>query len=151
MLKVLLSHSASARILAGIILAMLLQGCMPRSVIVHDGLETRVVDSVTQTPISGAFVYDRLVDTRPRMLALSGPGGELLLEPSRTLKFTPLLGEALVLNVLWVCKEGYMPYRVGSASGWNADYRPSTRYTPARIELTRSTLNPAESCLAIGY
>lgn len=148
--KPLITHSLTLRILLGIIGVILLQGCMPRSVIVHDGLETQIVDSVTQAPIQGAFVYDRLVDAAPRILALSDPGGALLLQPSRKLKLTPLLGEALVFNALWVCKEGYQPYQVGSASGWNADYRPSRRYTPAVIALTRSALAPAESCLAIG-
>lgn len=64
---------------------------------------------------------------------------------------TLFLGEALVFKYLWVCKEGYTPYLVGSIGGWNSDYGPSNTYTPALIELSQSSLSSAESCLAVNY
>lgn len=37
---------------------LLLQGCMPRSVIVHDGLDTTVVDRHTRQPLAGVSIID---------------------------------------------------------------------------------------------
>ncbi|MGV8959523.1 MAG: hypothetical protein ACOH1V_03965 [Stenotrophomonas sp.] len=117
--------------------------------VVHDGLKTLVVDSVTQEPVGDAFVYDRLEGKKPRVLALSDNKGALVLEPKSKLIFSALMAEAFIYKQLWVCKDGYSPYLAGSGGGWNSDYRPSVTYTPAVIELTKSSLAQTESCLAL--
>lgn len=127
----------------------LLQGCIPRTAVVHDGLKSKIVDSVTKEPLNGAFVYDYLDGGKPHVLVLGNESGEVTLDPSRRLTLGGLMGEALVRQKLWVCKEGYVPYLAGSRGGWNADYGPSKIHTPTVIELAKSPLAPAESCLAI--
>jgi hypothetical protein len=129
----------------------LLQGCFPRSVIVHDGLKTKIVDSVTKEPVGNAFVYDHLKGQSPHVLALSNEKGEILLDPKRRLTLSGLMGEALIFKYIWVCRDGYIPHLAGYNGGWNADYGPSTVYTPTMIELTKSSLAPAQSCLALKY
>ncbi|MBP5979142.1 MAG: hypothetical protein KA748_02955 [Halomonas sp.] len=126
---------------------LLLQGCIPRTVIVHDGLKTTVIDFMSKEPLEGAFVYDRLDGQAPHILALSDEKGEILLNPKKEFVLSSLLGEAKVFKHLWVCKEGYMPYLAGSMGGWNADFGSSKTHTPVVIELTRSSLAPSESCL----
>jgi hypothetical protein len=126
-----------------------LQGCVPTTAVVHDGLKTKVIDSMTKEPLSGAFVFDHLENGRPHTLVFSNERGEVLLNPKRRFMLSSLLGEALIFQSLWVCKEGYVPYLAGSRGGWNADYGPSRLHTPTVIELTKSPLSPAESCLAI--
>ena len=124
-----------------------LAGCIPRTAVVHDGLETTVLDAETKKPLPDAFVYDRFENkTGPHVLARSNNFGQLRLEPATRLTFASPLGEALVFQSLWVCKEGYKPVQVGSRSGWNADYQPSEYYRPNSIELMKSALLPAESC-----
>src|SRR5690606_34246207 len=99
---------------------LLLQGCMPRSVIVHDGLDTTVVDQHTRQPLAGVSIIDAGVG-----VARSDAQGRVQLAPRRTLKLGPLMGEANVMLSLLACKDGYAPQPVAERRGWNADYGPS--------------------------
>ena len=99
---------------------LLLQGCMPRSVIVHDGLDTTVVDRHTRQPLAGVSIVDAGV-----VVARSDAQGRVQLAPRRTLKLEPLMGEANVMLHLLACKDGYAPQPVAERRGWNADYGPS--------------------------
>jgi hypothetical protein len=130
-----------------------LQACIPRTAVVHDGLKTTVMDAATKRPIGGAFAYDRLeAETKtPHVLANSNANGELFLDAKSKLAMGVFLGEAMVFRSLWVCKEGYAPHLVGSTGGWNSDYGPSRIYTPNAIELSPSSLPPAETCLAMKH
>lgn len=130
---------------------LLLQGCIPRTIIVHDGLKTTVIDSTSKKPLEGAFVYDRLEGQTPGILARSNERGEIHLDPKRKFIVSGLLGEAMVLKVIWVCKEGYTPYLAASLRGWNSDFGPSTIHTPKVIELLRSPLASTESCLDLQH
>lgn len=113
-------------------------------------LET-VIDSTSKKPLEGAFVYDRLEGQTPGILARSNERGEIRLDPKRKFIVSGLLGEAMVLKVIWVCKEGYTPYLAAFLRGWNSDFGPSTIHTPKVIELLRSPLASTESCLDLQH
>jgi hypothetical protein len=90
-------------------------------IVVHDGIETKVIDQETKMPLFGAFIYDGFSgDKSPLILARSNEQGELTLKPKRRLEFVTFLGEAMVFLPLWICHEGYKPYRLGARMGWNA-------------------------------
>lgn len=99
---------------------LLLQGCMPRSVLVHDGLETTVIDALTQQPLAGVVIA-----SGGQYLTQSDAQGQVRVAPQRTLKLEPLMGEANVMLNLLACKDGYAPQAVALRGGWNADYGPS--------------------------
>jgi hypothetical protein len=127
-----------------------LSGCILQTRVVHDGLETVVLDAETKMPLPAAFAYDGFDSKKtPHVLARSNAYGKLLLEPETHLVITAPLGEAFISQWLWICKEGYKPIQVGNRSGWNADYQPGKYYRPANVELTKSALPPTESCLDI--
>lgn len=117
--------------------------------VVHDGVDGVVVDAATQKPLAGAFVFDRLEARRPHVLASSGADGRVHLEAARRLTLAAPLGEALIFQSLWICKEGYAPVEVGGRSGWNADYGPSKVFEVGKVELARSALDPENSCADI--
>ncbi|MEY4562774.1 MAG: hypothetical protein RLZZ618_2051 [Pseudomonadota bacterium] len=136
----------------GLAAVVLLPGCVIRTVVVHDGLTTTVVDAASRQPLAQAFAYDQVASNdKPVVLALSNTQGELQLEGRRRLTVTPLLGEAIVFRQLWVCKEGYTPRLVGVSSGWNSDYGPTRAYTPQVVELVPSPLPAAASCSAPAF
>jgi len=146
------SRAVAWRAAWGVAALVLLPGCVIRTVVVHDGLSTTVVDAVSRQPLAQAFAYDQVAhNDKPAVLALSNTQGELRLEGRRRITVTPLLGEAMVFRQLWVCKEGYTPRLVGVSSGWNSDYGPTREYTPQVVELVPSPLPPAKSCLAPAF
>jgi hypothetical protein len=133
-------------------LLLLLQGCVPRSRVVHDGLETTVVDAVTKKPLPGAFVYNGMEPgKKPRVLAFSGHKGEIHLEPERQWRFDFFLGESNVPIPLWVCKEGYEPNRVSFRGGWNIDRQPDYTHKQRYVEMTRSSSARPASCAEISW
>jgi hypothetical protein len=119
--------------------------------VVHDGLKTTVIDSMTKKPLDGAFAFDRLEGEgkKPHVLATSNAKGEILVVPKTRIVMNVPLGEALIHMHLWVCKKGYAPQIVGARVGWNADFSPSETYTPDVVELSPSSLKSEESCLAL--
>lgn len=112
--------------------ALLVQGCMPRSVLVHDGLDTTVLDQQTQQPLAGVSILDAGV-----VVAHSDAQGRVQLAPQRTLKLVPLMGEARISLSLLACKDGYLPTVVAERGGWNADYSDS------QVHRTPIVLQPA--------
>lgn len=119
---------------------LLLQGCMPRSVIVHDGLDTRVLDSQTRQPLAGVSILDAGV-----WVAQSDARGRVHLAPERTLKLVPLMGEANVMLSLLACKDGYTPQPVALRRGWNADFGQSQVHRQV-IYLQRASGTPSPVC-----
>lgn len=119
---------------------LLLQGCMPRSVIVHDGLDTQVLDRQTQQPLAGVAILDGGV-----WVAQSDAQGRVQLAPERTLKLVPLMGEANIMLSLLACKDGYAPLPVATRGGWNADYGQSQVHREV-IYLQRSNDTPSRAC-----
>lgn len=129
-----------------------LSGCIPRTVLVHDGVETTVFEAETKKPLPDAFVYDSF-DSKagPRVLARTNAIGLVRLNPESRMRFSALtlsalMGEALISQYLWICKEGYKPVMVGGSMGWNADYRAGKLYRPKSVELSKSELPPDKSC-----
>lgn len=105
---------------------LFLSGCaIPRSVLIHDGLRTTIIDAASRVPLADAFVFARRDSQgRPLILARSDRDGRLELEPARRLQFVPLLGEAFAHLALTVCKDGYEAREVVTGGGWNADFKP---------------------------
>jgi len=129
------------------LIPLFVAGCFPRTAVVHDGVEATVLDVKTKKPLGGAIVYDRIeTNGRPHVLTQSDSSGQLRLDPKTKLTLAHPLGEALVFQTLWVCKDGYEPVRVGGRSGWNADYAPAEHFRPGTLELTPSTISTGESC-----
>ena len=131
-----------------------LTGCVLVTSVEHDGLETTVIDAETRQPLAEAFVYDGFAygddeKGQPRVLSKSNASGQIRLAPRTHLEFVIFLGEAVVHQSLWVCKDGYKPVWVGGRGGWNADLSPKKYFKPGTIELTRSTLIATESCLQV--
>lgn len=127
---------------------LLLQGCMPRTITIHDGLDTTVVDAVTKEGIAGAFVFSSRGESMSmigNVLAKSGANGHIHLEPETTTKFVALMSEGLVDQSLVVCKEGYDPNRVARRGGWNADFSPSKLHEIKQVELTKSISTESSS------
>lgn len=135
------------RYLAFVLSLISLSACIPRTTVVHDGMTASVIDAETKQPLAAAFVYDRIENSQPHILAKSDSLGQIQLEPNTRLTLTFPLGEALVFQSLWVCKEGYKPFLAGQRSGWNADYAPAKYFELHTIELTRSLVGQNESCL----
>jgi hypothetical protein len=126
---------------------LLMQGCVPRSVLLHDGLSTTVVDAGSQAPIADAFVFARRDNQdQPIVLARSDENGKLSLQAEREIQFVVLLGEAIVFLKLTVCKPGYEAWELVTGSGWNADFRASQRHEVERISLVRSTSPESANC-----
>ena len=65
------------RLISTLIVLLLLTGCLPRQVVMHDGIRASVVDAESKAAIGGAFVYDGFEAGRPRVLARSGADGRL--------------------------------------------------------------------------
>lgn len=128
-----------------------LVGCVPVRSVVHDGLETRVVAVASGQPLAGAFVYDRLEDGQPRILARSDGSGQLQLAPQTRLLLLAPLSEAQVMQSLWVCKAGYQPQRVGGRGGWNADLSPARTFRPGSIALEPSARSDVSSCAVLPW
>lgn len=133
---------------------LLLAGCLgyPRIFVVHDGIETTVIDRETRMPLPGAFAfeYDGFQESI-RVLAHGDEQGKLALEPKRGLEFMPVLVEKIVAQSLWVCKEGYKPYQVGDRGGFFADSTPAEIYRPLVVELEESPLPPEKSCSDVKF
>ena len=119
---------------------LLLQGCVPRSVIVHDGLDTTVLDPQTQQPLAGVAILDG-----GTWVAQSDAQGRVQLAPERTLKLVPLMGEANIMLSLLACKDGYAPLPVATRGGWNADYGQSQVHREV-IYLQRASGTPSHAC-----
>jgi hypothetical protein len=128
-----------------------LAACVPRTAVVHDGIEGTVIDAETEQAIAMAFIFDRIEDGRPRVLAQSNASGLLQLMPNMRLTFNSPLGEASVFQSLWVCKEGYKPVLVSERSGYNADYTPARYSRLGTIELARSPSHTTDSCSDIKW
>lgn len=143
------SDASAANLLKCFVIAclVLLQGCIPRSVLIHDGLQTTVVDAASQAPIADAFVFDRRdKDGRPIILARSNEKGRLSLLPAREFRFVPLLSEASLFLLLTVCKAGYEARTVVTRGGWNADFGPSRVHEVEFVPLARSLSAESADC-----
>lgn len=129
---------------------LLAQGCVPRTLTMHDGLDTTVVDSATKAPILGAFVFlgHGASLLKGPALATSDASGRLKLNPETKVKLVMPITEGLVDQRLIVCKEGYEPNTVVWRSGWNADVSPSQLYQIKVVELTKSTTAESSGCKA---
>lgn len=134
------------RLIAALIAVSLLTACLPRQVVVHDGIRASVVDAESKAAIGGAFVYDRVEAGRPRVLARSGADGRLELAPKTRRRTTPVMGEAQVVQSLWICGAGYEPTRVSQRAGWNADFAAARVHTLGTVELVPSTARDEEGC-----
>jgi len=128
--------------------AILLQGCaLPRSVVIHDGLQTTVVDARTRAPLADAIVFARRDGAgQPIILSRSDQAGRLELEPRSEWKMIPFMGEALVSIMLWVCREGYAPAEIVTRRGWNADLRPAQIHAQEWVALDRLAVGQVGSC-----
>lgn len=120
------------RLIAALITVPLLTGCLPRQVVVHDGIRASVVAARSKAPIAGTFVYDSVEAGRPRVLARSGADGRLELAPKTRRRMTPVMGEAQVIQSLWICSAGYEPTRVSQRAGWNADFAAARAHALGR-------------------
>lgn len=136
------------RATAILIALFMLTGCLPRQVVVHDGIRASVVDADTKAAISGAFVYDRLDAGRPRVLARSDADGSVQLAPDTRRRITPVMGEAQVVQFLWICSEGYQPLLASQRAGWNADFAAPRTHDLGTVELTRRAAGDDRSCSA---
>jgi len=126
---------------------LLLQGCLPRSALLHDGLSTTVVDAGSQAPIADAFVFARRDhQDQPIVLARSDANGKLSLPAEREIQFVVPLGEAIVFLKLTVCKQGYKAWELVTGSGWNADFRASQIHDVERVSLVPSTSPESANC-----
>ena len=134
------------RLIAALITVPLLTGCLPRQVVVHDGIRASVVDAESKAAIGGAFVYDGFEAGRPRVLARSGADGRLELAPKTRRRMTPVMGEAQVVQSLWICSVGYAPRRVAQRAGWNADFTAARVHALGTVELMPSTARDEEGC-----
>lgn len=134
------------RSIASLIALPLLIGCLPRQVVVHDGIRASVVDARSKAPIAGAFVYDGVEAGRPRVLARSEADGRLELAPKTRRRMTPVMGEAQAIQSLWICSAGYEPTRVSQRAGWNADFAAARVHALGTVELVPSTARDEEGC-----
>lgn len=134
------------RLIATLIALPLLTGCLPRQVVVHDGIRASVVDAESKAAIAGAFVYDGFEAGRPRVLARSEADGRLELAPKTRRRMTPVMGEAQVIQSLWICSVGYEPRRVSQRAGWNADFAAARVHTLGTVELVPSDASDARRC-----
>lgn len=134
------------RLIAALIAVPLLTGCLPRQVVVHDGIRASVVDAESKAAIAGAFVYDRVEAGRPRVLARSDADGRLELAPKTRRRMTPVMGEAQVVQSLWICSAGYEPTRVSQRAGWNADVATARVHALGTVELAPSAVRDGNGC-----
>lgn len=137
-----------ARPTAILIALLMLTGCLPRQVVVHDGIRASVVDADTKAAISGAFVYDRLDAGQPRVLARSDADGGVQLAAETRRRITAVMGEAQVRQFLWICSAGYQPRLVSQRAGWNADFAAARIHELGIVELTRTDPADDRSCSA---
>jgi len=134
------------RAVAILIALLMLTGCLPRQVVIHDGIRASVVDADTKAAISGAFVYDRLDAGQPRILARSDADGGVQLAPDSRRRITAVMGEAQVRQFLWICSAGYQPRLVSQRAGWNADFAAARIHDLGTVELTRADPADDGSC-----
>lgn len=125
-----------------------LPGCaIPRSVLIHDGLTTTVVDAASQAPIADAMVFARRNNQgQPLVLARSDANGRLSLQPAREIRFIPLLSEGSPFLMLTICKAGYEARAVVTRGGWNADLGPSRVHEVEFVPLARSSSVESADC-----
>ncbi len=124
-------RSSNTRFTGGLLLLLLLQGCLPRLVVVHDGVQVTVVEAGSGNALEGVKVFSSAAT--PRALAISDGEGRLSLAPDRSLQWIPLMSEARTYLHLWLCKPGYESVTVAQRGGWNADLRPPIVHRPGEI------------------
>lgn len=125
------------RYASGLFLLLLLQGCVPRQVVVHDGLELTVVSANSGHYLADVKVLSPGVTEAGnlRVLAVSDHQGRISLLPETSIKWVPLFSEAKIFLDLWVCKPGFAMAKVAQRGGWNADLRPPEIHRPGKVEL----------------
>jgi hypothetical protein len=131
-----------------------LAGCLgyPRIFVVHDGIETTVIDRETRMPLSGAFAFKYVsFQESIHVLAHGDEQGKLTLEPERGLEFSLILAEKIVDQSLWICREGYKPYHVSTRGSSFTDSIPAKIYRPPVVELEKSPLPPEKSCSDVEF
>lgn len=126
---------------SGLFLLLLLQGCVPRQVVVHDGLELAVVSANSGDFIAGVTVFSPGVTEAgsTRTLAVSDHQGQISLSPETTVQWVPLFSEAKIFLDLWLCRRGFGAMKVVVRGGWNVDLRP-----PETHQLGTIALKPAQ-------
>ncbi|WP_394003530.1 hypothetical protein ACF3M1_02265 [Luteimonas sp. WGS1318] len=58
------------------------------------------------------------------------------------------MGEAQVIQSLWICSAGYQPTRVSQRAGWNADFAAARIHELGTVELLRTVADDDRSCSA---
>lgn len=119
------------------LLLLVLQGCLPRQVVVHDGLELSVVSATSGLPVVGVKVFSPSVtgSSKPRVLAVSNDEGRITLDPDTTVRLVPFLSEGQIYLDLWLCKPGFATTNLASRSGWNVDLRAPEIHRLGRVQL----------------